>query len=82
MTYDEAMIALNEAAYKALRAAIDAHKAADSEDGAPVDDIEEIKLILRDLSADVDCLIDHNATVKDFRAAQALYKGAKLAGLV
>lgn len=67
MTYDEAMIDLNDAIYKAVRAA-------DNEDGAPV---AALKLIARD----VDCLIDHRCTWAEFQDAKALYEGAKLAGI-
>jgi len=66
--YHDAMTDLNYAIYKAIRAA-------DNEDGAPVK-------ALRDLAAEIDCLIDHNCTQKEFEAHKALYKGAKLAGLV
>lgn len=68
MTYDEAMTALNTAIYDAVRAA-------DNEDGAPVHHLKEI-------AAEIDCLIDHNCTRAELRDAEALYKGAKMAGLV
>lgn len=68
MTYDDAMTALNDAVYAAVRAA-------DNEDGAPV-------AALRELAAEIDCLIDHRCTRAEFRDAKALYEGAKLAGLV
>mgnify|MGYP000176508265 CR=1 FL=1 len=67
MTYDDAMTALNDAIYAAVRAA-------GNQDGAPVH-------ALRELAADVDCLIDHNCTRAEMRDAKALYEGAKLAGL-
>ena len=67
MTYDEAMVELNDAIYAAVRAA-------DNEDGAPV---HALKII----AADIDSLIDHNCTVAEFKAQQQLYEGAKLAGL-
>jgi len=67
MTYDDAMIALNSAVYDAVRAA-------NNEDGAPV-------AALREIAAEIDCLIDHNCTRAELRDAQALYEGAKLAGL-
>jgi len=67
MTYADAMTALNDAIYAAVRAA-------DSEDGAPVAD-------LRELAAEIDHLIDHNCTRAEMRDAKALYDGAKLAGL-
>lgn len=67
MTYDDAMEALNSAVYDAVRAA-------NNEDGAPV-------AALREIAAEVDCLIDHNCTRAELRDAQALYEGAKLAGL-
>ena len=37
---------------------------------------------LKAIAADIDSLIDHGLTVKEFRDAQALYEGAKRAGLV
>ena len=67
MTYDEAMVELNDAIYAAVRAA-------DNEDGAPVHD-------LRIIAADIDSIIDHGCTVAEFKAQQQLYEGAKLAGL-
>lgn len=67
MTYDDAMTALNDAIYAAVRAA-------GSESGTPV---TALKLIARD----VDCLIDHRCTWAEFQDAKALYEGAKLAGL-
>jgi hypothetical protein len=67
MTYREAMRALNDAVYDAVRAA-------DSEDGAPVQ-------ALRELAAEVDCLIDHNCTRKELADATALWEGARQAGL-
>lgn len=67
-TYNEAMQALNDAVYKAVRAA-------DNHDGAPVHH-------LRELAAEIDCLIDHNCSRKEFADHLALYKGAKLAGMV
>lgn len=67
-TYDEAMADLSDAIYAAIRAA-------DNEDGAPVS-------ALRHIAADIDSLIDYGVTVKEFRDAEALYKGAKLAGLI
>ena len=68
MTYKEAMKALNEAVYTAVRVA-------SSEDGAPVD-------ALRDIAAEVDSLIDHGATRAEVRRMHALYLGSKAAGLV
>ena len=67
MTYDEAMVALNEAVYRAARLA-------DSHDGAPAH-------ALRDLAAEVDCLIDHNCTREEFADAERLYRGAVSAGM-
>jgi len=66
--YMDAMHELNEAVYKAVRAA-------DNEDGAPV-------AALRELAAEIDCLIDHGCTRRAFEDMKALYKGAKLAGMV
>lgn len=67
MTYDEAMAALNDAIYAAVRAA-------DNEDGAPV-------VALKEIAAEIDCLIDHGVTRAALNDMQALYEGAKLAGL-
>ena len=67
-TYQEAMEELNRAAYAALRAA-------GNEEGAPV-------TALRELAAEIDSLIDHGVTRAEMRDMLALYKGAKLAGLV
>jgi hypothetical protein len=55
---------LNDAIYAAV-------KAADNEDGAPV---ESLKLIARD----VDSLIDHGCTWAEMQDARALYEGANL----
>ena len=66
--YMDAMHELNDAVYKAVRAA-------DNEDGAPV-------AALRELAAEIDCLIDHGCTRRAFEDMKALYEGAKLAGLV
>lgn len=46
----------------------------DDEDGAPVH-------ALREIAAEIDCLIDHNCTRAELRDAKALYEGAKAAGL-
>lgn len=67
-TYRETMDDLNAAAYAALRAA-------GNEDGAPVD-------ALREIAAEIDSLIDHGVTRAEMQDMLALYKGAKLAGLV
>lgn len=66
--YQDAMDDLNEAIYAAVRAA-------DNEDGAPIH-------ALREIAAEIDCLIDFNCTRKEFEDHKALYEGAKLAGLV
>jgi hypothetical protein len=66
--YQEAMEDLNRAAYAALRAA-------GNEEGAPVDALCEI-------AAEIDSLIDHGVTRAEMQDMLALYKGAKLAGLV
>mgnify|MGYP001023197091 CR=1 FL=1 len=58
MTYDDAMAALNQAVYDAVRAAY-------NEDGAPVEPLKAI-------AADIDSLIDHGVTVKEFRDMRAL----------
>jgi len=65
--YTDAMTALNDAVYAALRAA-------QNEDGAPAD-------ALREMAAEVDHLIDHNCTRAEMADARAIYEGAKLAGL-
>ena len=67
-TYKKAMEDLNLAAYAALRAAV-------NEDGAHVD-------ALREIAAEIDSLIDHGVTLAEMQDMLALYKGAKLAGLV
>lgn len=68
MEYDDAMYDLNEAIYRAVRAA-------DNEDGAPV---EALRLIARD----IDSLISYGVTYAEMQSQKALYEGAKLAGLV
>lgn len=68
MTYDKAMRALNEAIYDAVRAA-------NNEDGAPVD-------ALREIAADIDCLVDHGVTRAELRNMQLLYSAEKRAGLL
>lgn len=68
MTYDDAMTNLNDAIYAAVRAA-------NNEDGAPIH-------ALREIAAEIDCLIDHGCTRAELKNAQALYEGAKPAGLV
>ena len=68
MTYDDAMHELNDAIYAAVRAA-------DNEDGAPVEALKKI-------ASDIDCLIDHRCTRAELADMEALYKGAKQAGLV
>jgi hypothetical protein len=67
-TYKKAMEDLNLAAYAALRAA-------GNEEGAPVDALCEI-------AAEIDSLVDHGVTLAEMQDMLALYKGAKLAGLV
>jgi hypothetical protein len=67
-TYQETMADLNAAAYAALRAAL-------NEDGAPVN-------ALREIAAEIDSLIDHGVPRAEMRNMLALYKGAKLSGLV
>lgn len=68
LSYTDTMHDLNEAIYAAVRAA-------DNEDGAPVK-------ALRELAAEIDCLIDHRCTRAEMADARRLYEGAKLAGLV
>jgi len=65
--YHEALHELNDAIYKAICAA-------DNEDGAPV-------AALKEIAADIDCIIDHGMTRRAFEDAKRLYEGAKLAGL-
>ena len=65
--YTEALHELNDAIYKAICAA-------DNEDGAPV-------AALKEIAADIDCIIDHGMTRRAFEDAKRLYEGAKLAGL-
>lgn len=65
--YTEAMHALNEAVYAAVRAA-------DNEDGAPV-------AALREIAAEIDCLIDHRCTRAEMADMKALWEGARQAGL-
>lgn len=67
MTYDEALQALNRAAYEAV-------KAARNEDGAPVDAVLK-------LAWDTDYLVDHGITKAEFERMKALYEGEKRAGL-
>lgn len=67
-TYRDLMEDLNAVVYAALRAAM-------NEDGAPVE-------ALREIAAEIDSLIDHGVTRAEMRDMLALYKGAKLAGLV
>lgn len=67
MTFEEAMENLANAAWLAV-------KAAENEDGAPVD-------ALRYLAKDADSLWCYRMTADEFAKAQALYRGAKLAGL-
>lgn len=68
MTYEEAMSALNDAIYDAVRAA-------DNHDGAPVE-------ALREIAADIDSIIDHGVTRRAFNDMKALYEGARQAGMV
>ena len=65
MTYDEAITALNDAAYAAIRAA-------KNEDGALVE-------ALRQIAADVDCMIDHGCTVAELERVNAERAGQKWA---
>lgn len=82
MTYHDAMEELAVRCNDAYLGAIDAFKAADNEDGAPAHDLRDIKHKLDAIAKDVESLINYGATVKEFRAQEALYRGAKLAGLV
>lgn len=65
--YIEALQALNEAAYKAMRAA-------DNEDGAPVE-------ALRQIAWDTDYLVDHGVTRAEFKRLRASYDAENAAGL-
>ena len=67
MTYDEAMAKLSSLAHLAT-------KAAGNIDGAPCH-------ALREIAAEIDCLVDHNCTRKELADMKALYEGAKRAGL-
>lgn len=60
-TYSEAMDALANAAYAAVRAA-------DNEDGSPVE-------ALRELAAEIDCLAVHGMTRAEADDARRLYEG-------
>ena len=64
-SYSEAMRALDDAAYAAVRAA-------NNEDGAPVE-------ALLELAAEIDCLIDHGMSRAEMADARRLYEGAKIA---
>jgi len=66
--YNEALHELNDAIYRVIRLA-------STEDGAPV-------AALKEIAADIDCIIDHGCTRRAFEDAKTLYEGAKLAGLV
>lgn len=68
MTYSEAMDALSDAAYAAVRAA-------DNEDGAPVE-------ALRNLAAEIDSLAVHGMTRDEMDDARRLYEGTRQAGMV
>ena len=81
MTYDEAMEQLVAQLVTAYWAALAAFDAADNTDGAPVEAMQRIKGRLAALVLDVECLVDHNCTRAEMADAEALYKGAKLAGL-
>lgn len=81
MTYNEAMADLNSATSVAVRKALQAVRAADNEDGAPVAALRLIRAKLAEIAADVDCLIDHGCTRAELADMVALYEGAKLAGL-
>ena len=81
MTYDDAMTKLVVKATDAYLAAMAAFEAAENEDGMPAQEILRIRQRLATLLLDVQCLIDHRCTREQMRDAEALYKGAKLAGL-
>lgn len=75
---------MEELAYRmndAMLQARVAFNAADNEDGAPAADLKKIKVQMERLADDVECLLDYNCTRAEIRDAEALYKGAKLAGL-
>lgn len=73
---------LNDLIYDAVRAANEAVKAAENEDGAPVKAVQQIAAALRDIAAETDSVIDCGVTRKEMADMAALYKGAKQAGLV
>ena len=81
MTYDEAMQQLVAQLTVSYWAALAAFEAADNTDGAPVGAMRHIKGRLAALVLDVECLVDHNCTRQEIADAEALYEGAKLAGL-
>lgn len=80
--YTEALEELTSRTVDAYLGAVDAVKAADNEDGAPVDDLRAIKKKLDDIHRDLNSLCDHGMTRRDMQSARALYEGAKVAGLV
>ena len=81
MTYEDAMAELVVKTTDAYLAAMVAFEAADNEDGMPAQDVKRIQQKLATLVLDVQCLADHRCTREQMRDAEALYKGAKLAGL-
>ena len=80
--YTDAMEELAAYTVDAYLCAIKAVAEADSQDGAPVDEVRKIKVKLDAIAKDVESLLDTRMTVQQFNEAEALYKGAKLAGLV
>lgn len=67
-TYSDAMQALSEAVYAAIRAA-------DNEDGAPVE-------ALRVIARDIDSLIDHGVVYAEIQRRYAEYRGLISAGFL
>jgi hypothetical protein len=79
--YTDAMEELAAYTVDAYLCAIKATAEADSQDGAPVDEIRKIKIKLDDIAKDVESLLDTRMTVQQAKDAESLYKGANLAGL-
>lgn len=82
MTYDEAMEELSAQLVETYWAVLAAYDAADNTDGAPVKAMRRVRGRLAALVLDVECLVDHNCTREELADAEALYKGAKQAGLL
>jgi len=66
--YHEALHELNDAIYRVIRSA-------DNEEDAPV-------AALKEIAADIDCIIDHGMTRQAFEDAKTLCEVAKMTGVV